>query len=328
MPGRFTPDAVKSQLAKSQLEPLYLLTGEDGAEMVDLISAFTEAIEEDLRAFNVHHFFGNDPGLKLAMVLDAAGSLPMLAPRRMVILSQAEKLLSGRKNQETDEDGGESGDGEEAGKGSRALALLKEYAKSPFGHATVVIAGSGQLLRSFDALSKVACLVICEPRVDVVEQMTREHGVRLDRDAAELLRQRAGGDLARLRAELERVLLYAAGHGRVTREHVEEVVARQSAIGGRALWDEVTRRNAPRALRELKLQLEAGAVSFMILGLLRSIVEKTVGDRDLPRAIDALLRTDTALKTSSGDKRESERLVLERLVVEICGMQVAGRAGR
>ena len=54
----------------------------------------------------------------------------------------------------------------------------------------------------------------------------------------------------------------------------------------------------------------------MILGLLRSVVERTVAARDLPRALDALLRTDLALKTSGGDPR----VLLERLVVELCGM--------
>jgi DNA polymerase III delta subunit len=51
-----------------------------------------------------------------------------------------------------------------------------------------------------------------------------------------------------------------------------------------------------------------------VLGLLRSVVERTVAARDLPRALEALLRTDLALKTSGGDPR----VLLERLVVELC----------
>jgi DNA polymerase III delta subunit len=44
------------------------------------------------------------------------------------------------------------------------------------------------------------------------------------------------------------------------------------------------------------------------------VVERTVTARDLPRALEALLRTDLALKTSGGDPR----VLLERLVVEVC----------
>ena len=54
----------------------------------------------------------------------------------------------------------------------------------------------------------------------------------------------------------------------------------------------------------------------MVLGLVRSVVERTVAPRDMPRAVDALLRTDLALKTSGGDPR----VLLERLIVELCGM--------
>ena len=321
MPGRLTPAAVRAQLTKGQLEPLYLITGEDVAETVALAAAFAEAVEEDLRTFNVHRFFGHDPGLKFAAVLDAAATFPMLGDRRIVILTQAEKLFSARRTAADSEDGeAGGGDGEESGGKSNALALLKDYAKDPYQHATLVVSGSG-MLRSFEALAKQAALVVCEPSTDVIDVMAREHGIRIDRDAAELLRQRAGGEVARLRAELERVLLYAAGRDRVTRQHVEEVVARRSAAGGGQLWKEVANRNAPRALTELKLELDEGAVPFMILGLLRSVVERTVGDRDLPAAVDALLRTDMALKTSSGDKRETERLLLERLVIELCATQ-------
>jgi DNA polymerase III delta subunit len=64
----------------------------------------------------------------------------------------------------------------------------------------------------------------------------------------------------------------------------------------------------------LGLELAEGAVPFMVLGLLRSVVERTVAARDLPPALEALLRTDLALKTSGGDPR----VLLERLVVELC----------
>ena len=73
-------------------------------------------------------------------------------------------------------------------------------------------------------------------------------------------------------------------------------------------------RRTAAALTELDLELADGAVPYMLLGLLRSVVERTVAARDLSRALDALLRTDLALKTSGGDPR----VLLERLIVELC----------
>ena len=72
-------------------------------------------------------------------------------------------------------------------------------------------------------------------------------------------------------------------------------------------------RRTAAALRELGFELAEGAVPFMVLGLLRSVVERTVAAPNMPRALDALLRTDLALKTSG-----NPRVLLERLVVEVC----------
>jgi DNA polymerase III delta subunit len=314
MPGHLTSAAVRAKIAAGAIEPLYLITGDDEAEMSAIGAALAESVDEDFRAFNVQRFYGSDPGSTVAAVLDAASTLPLLAPRRVVILLQAERALASRKTKGGDQDLG--GDDEGAGEGgsrSAQLALLKAYAASPHAHAVVALVGAG-MQRTFDALAGQAAVVTCEASVDVIRRLEAEHGVRFDRDAAELLRQMAGADLPRLRADVERVVLYAAGRKTITREQVGEVIGRAAAAGAKKLWSEVAGRKTAAALRELSLELADGAVPFMVLGLLRSVVERTVAARDLPRALDALLRTDLALKTSGGDPR----VLLERLVVELC----------
>jgi hypothetical protein len=59
----------------------------------------------------------------------------------------------------------------------------------------------------------------------------------------------------------------------------------------------------------------------MVLGQLRWVAEKLPPHR-LRAGIEAVFRTDVALKSSGGDPR----ILLERLVVELCGD--VGRAGR
>jgi DNA polymerase III delta subunit len=314
MPGHLTPSAVRAQIAAGAIEPLYLVTGDDEAEMSAIATALAESVDEDFRAFNVQRLYGSDQGSTLAAVLDAAATLPLLSPRRVVILLQAERALAPRKAKGADQDSGadEDGAGEGGGK-STQLALLKAYAAGPHPHAVVVLVGAG-LQRTFDAFAKHAAVVSCDASVDVIRTLEAEHGVRFDRNAAELLRQMAGADLPRLRADVERVVLYAAGRKTITREQVADVIGRAAAGGGKKLWNEVAGRRTAAALRELGLELAEGAVPFMVLGLLRSVVERTVAARDLPLAFEALLRTDLALKTSGGDPR----VLLERLIVELC----------
>jgi DNA polymerase III delta subunit len=316
MPGRLTSAAVRAQIASGSVEPLYLVTGDDEPEMSAIGTAFANSVGEDFRAFNFQRFYGSDPGSTLAAVLDAASTLPLLSPRRVVILQQAERVLVARKGRQADDEGdADGGDAGESGGSKGQLALLKEYARHPHEHAAVVLIGLG-LERSFDALATQAAVVVCDASSDVIRRLETEHGVRFDRDAAELLRQMAGADVGRLRADVERILLYAAGRKTVSRDQVQEVIGRASSAGGKKFWTEVADRRTAGALKELELEMAEGAVPFMILGLLRSVVERTVGPRDVPRALDALLRTDLALKTSGGDPR----VLLERLVVELCGM--------
>jgi DNA polymerase III delta subunit len=312
MPGLLTSSAARAQIAAGTIEPLYLVTGDDETEMSAIATALAESVDEDVRAFNVQRFYGADAGTTMAAVLDAASTLPLLSPRRVVVLQQAERALAARKGRQADaEDAPDGGEAPETG-GKAQVALLKEYAKHPHPHAAVAVIGLG-LERTFEALAKQAAVVVCQASSDVIRRLEDEHGVRFDRDAADLLRQMAGADVGRLRADVERVLLYAAGRKTVSREQVQDVIGRAASVGN--LWKAVADRRTALALRELELELAEGAVPYMILGLLRSVLERTVAPKDMARSLDALLRTDLALKTSGGDPR----VLLERLIVELCG---------
>jgi DNA polymerase III delta subunit len=319
-----TSTDLRRQIASSDLAPLYLVTGSDDLEMSRLAAELAESVPEDFRAFNVHRFHGTDK-VTMAQVLDAASAYPLLAPRRVVLLLQAGKLLArkGRSEEEDAEEVEEPGETEGAppaagpakGSGPTPLAQLKEYASAPHAHATVAVFAGG-LQRSFEDVGGDSVVVVCQPPIDPVSEVAAEHGVRFHPAAAALLRGRAGDDPERLKADAERVLLYAAGSPVITREQVEAVVGRQAAAGGRALWSAVANGRTVEALRELRLEMAEGAVSYMVLGLLRSAVERTVAGPQLPAAYDALLRTDLAIKTSGGDPQ----VLLERLVVELCEM--------
>jgi DNA polymerase III delta subunit len=134
---------------------------------------------------------------------------------------------------------------------------------------------------------------------------------------------RAGADLVRLRSGLERVALYALGQPSIGADDVNQAVTAgpdaQNEFGvAKAIW----RNDAKAALHELTLALDAGAVPVMMMGQLRAAAERLPAPR-VRAGIDAVLRTDLALKSSGGDPR----LLLERLVVELCEERVGARRG-
>ena len=308
-----TPAALRKQVASGETAPLYMLVGADDMEKTAVANDFTEMVDEGLRAFNVDHLYGGEA--KVDDLLHAAGTLPMMAPRRVVVIHEAEKLLIPKRESTAAEE---------------ELERLEEFVKHPPAHATVVfVCGPVDMRRRLvKILVKEAHVVDCGTIDDAgdaerwVKARAAKEGITLDPATSRALVERTGLDIVRLRGAIERLALYAMGQTAITAEDVRQVVpAGPEAQADWGIANAIGRSDAAEALRELGLSLDAGAPPFMVLGQLRIAAEKVPGPR-LGAAIEALLRTDLALKSSGGDPR----ILLERLVVELCGSRRGGRA--
>ena len=300
-----TATILRKQLAAGETDPLYMLVGADDLEKSAVASEFAEMVEEDLRPFNVERIYGGEA--KVDQLIDAASTLPMMALRRVVVVAEAEKLLiPKRESKAADAD----------------QERLEAFIESPPSHATVVfVCGPLDLRRRLiKLLLKAAHVVDCgtiESEADAqrwVKARAAREKVTLEPAAAAELVARAGLDIQRLRAGLDRVTLYAMGQTAVTADDVRQAVtAGPEAQADWGIANAIQRNDVREALRELGLAFESGDVAFKILGQIRIAAEKLSGPRLRP-AMNALLRTDVALKSSGGDAR----ILLERLVVEMC----------
>jgi len=305
-----TTATLRGQIASGSTGPLYVLTGDDDVEKSAVAAEFSGLVEEGLDAFNVDRFHGAD--LKVDTFFRAVATLPMMAPKRVVLVMGAERfLVPKREGKAADED----------------QERLEAFVAAPPAHATVVfVCGPlDQRRRLVKQLLAVASLVDCGTIVDAadaarwVKARAAKDGVPLDAGAVRALAERAGPDLIRLRAGLERVALYAMGQAVVTADDVRSAVpagpeAQEDFGIGKAIW----RNDAAAALRELSLALDAGAVPFMLMGQLRAAAERLPAPR-VRRAIEAVFEADLALKSSAGEPR----ILLERLTLELCGPQPA-----
>ena len=308
-----TAAALRKQIASGETEPLYALVGADEVEKSAVAAQFIDMVDEGLRAFNVDRLYGGDA--KIDEMIDSANTLPMMVPRRVVVVLEAEKLLIPKRESKAAEEEQER---------------LEAFLADPSPHATVVfVCGALDMRRRIvKQLLKEAQVVDCgtiEDQADaerwLAARATRER-VTFEPGAARALIERAGLDVTRLRAGFDRVVLYAMGQPAISGEDVRESVPAgpeaQADFGiAKAIW----RNDARGALKELGLALESGAVPVMLMGQLRAAAEKLPGPR-LRNAIDAVFRTDLALKSSGGEPR----ILLERLVVELCG-DTAARKG-
>jgi DNA polymerase-3 subunit delta len=331
-----TPADVGTAIAKGALAPVYLLLGDDEAEIARLAGEIAGVVEDELRAFNMERVYAGEKGVTAASIVESAQQLPMMGDRRVVIVLRGERLLKPkRRGKAAQEDiAEEDGDSEPASD----LDLLTAYVQNPGTSTTLVLTASDidKTRRAGKAILKHATVVECwglktekNPRYldlraagRVAELLVRkavaESGQQIEPAAARLVAERAGADIVRLRGDIERLTLYAAGKPKITMADAQEVVSAETAQDDWAVTNAIQNRNPAEALRQLALALDAGAVPYMILGQLGWFVRDKLSNADprrIPAAIEALFRTDLDLKSSGGDPR----VLLERLVVELCG---------
>jgi DNA polymerase III delta subunit len=321
-----TPTAVRKQIASAAPDPVYLLIGEDELEKSALAADFADLVEADLRAFNVDRIHAGEwtTGDRLTegveSIVAAARTLPMMVPRRIVTVLQAEAVLAPRRESEA---------------AARAIESLEALLDSPEAQTTLVLVASAVDRRSrmFKLLQKRATIVECgviEDQADA-EQWVRTRiaagGIEVDPQAVRLLVVRAGLDLKRLRAEVDRLLLYALGQKRISVEDARVISGPAALLDDWAMTNAIEAGQTAEALRQLALMLDAGAPPEKILGQLGWLVRAKfpqLAPASLRPAIEAVFRTDQDLKRSAGEPR----ILLERLVVELCAGRRATSARR
>jgi DNA polymerase-3 subunit delta len=296
---------LRKQLAAGETDPLYALVGADNLEKSAVAAEFAEMIEEDLRPFNVERIYGGETSID--DLIDLARMLPMMAPRRVIVIAEAEKLLVPKRESRAAEEEQER---------------LEAFINAPPSHATIVfVCGALDLRRRvIKLLLKVAHVVDCgtiESESDAqrwVKARAAREKVTLEAGAITELVARAGLDVGRLRAGFDRLTLYAMGQATITADEVRQAVsAGPEAQADWGIANAIQRNDVREALRELGLAFDSGDVAVKILGQIRIAAEKLPARR-LGPAMDALFQTDIALKSSGGDPR----ILLEKLVVEMC----------
>lgn len=331
MPGA-TPQAVRRQIAQGTPDPIYLIVGDDEAEMSRLAAELSALVEDELRAFNLERMYAGEKAASPVSIVESARTLPMMGDRRVIVVLRAEKFLKPkRRGKAVEEDGPE--DEEEP---SGDIDLLEAYVRSPEPRTTLVFVAADvdRSRRLYKALHKQATIVECwglrgskDARVDLrqvarqaetlVKQAVADAGQQIEPAAARLIAERAGTDIATLRGDLDRLLLYAAAKPKIDLKDVQDVVSAETAQDDWAVTSAIQRGDTAEALRQIALALEAGSVPYRVLGQLAWFVRERLPDaapRRVPAAVEALFRTDLELKSSGGDPR----VLLERLVVDLC----------
>jgi DNA polymerase-3 subunit delta len=348
-----SPDELEAELSAGKLRPLYLLVGQERLLIDQAIGSLKpRALAGGIAGLNEDTFTAGQDSVE--RVLATARTLPMLAPRRWLLVRALEKWDSAKDGEAERPRGGKG----KAGPSARApLDQLVDYASAPAESAVLVLTAEklDKRRKLYTGAKADGSLVSCEPpaRREVpswVVERVRARGCTISRAEAELLSELLGGELSALADAVERLCLYVGSGQRVTEEAIEECTVR---VKTRTVWELVSAvgsRNAARALEVLDDVYDASD-RFRLLSVLgwatRQLLRFDAARRagmsasDAARAagappfkateLDAQLRAmpegalerwlqqlaeaDLALK---GGSRRPPRAVVERMLLDLC----------
>jgi len=302
-------------------------------------------VPEAARAWAVSRFSAQRGETQAA--LDQAQTLPMLSPRQVVFLEEAESIEKlGEKNRE------------------ETVEAIDEYLKNPAPFTLLVLEASGldQRMKLSKLLAEKALVVDVGASEDANQRiavaiglttaLAKEQGIEFEKGAAEDLAEFVSGDLMRLKTEVDKLATYAAERQRVRREDVAALVISEKTTTVWELADLLATRQSKRALEFLERLLREGEEPPMIVGAMAWMYRKLIEASELRgatngwqaaralgmRSEQAEVALQSARKTSrdrlldglkalqkADDRLKSgadERAVLEFLVAGLAGRSV------
>jgi DNA polymerase III subunit delta len=331
--------AFEKSLKRGEFERVYYFHGDDDFLKEQAVRALVAAaVDPSTRDFNLD--------IRAAAELDAEtldsllGTPPMMAERRAVVVRDVAAL---RKD---------------------ARAVLDRYLASPVADVVLaLVAPASEKAKVDKALENRAATLEFKPlsgdRVPrwIIHHVESVLGATITPEAAELLQQAAGNELAALAAELDKLASYAGG-GTIDEDAVSDVVGvrRGETLGD--FLDRVAARDTAGALALLPhilAQPKTSAVSMVMAlttqmlaigwGITRggradyfellksgkafpmrpwaeaarawSAAERHWNDDSIDGALDALLAADIALKET---RISSDAQLLSTLVLTLCGV--------
>jgi len=235
--------------------PVYLIHGEEAfltRQATDWLRQ--KVLEGAVEDFNLDRFDGRE-SLDAERIVQAARTLPMMADRRLVWVRNAEFVFK----QSTD-----------------ALKKLVEYVESPDSMSCLVFQAMDRVKKNsklYKRVVKNGCVLENQtPRerelLGWVKNAVEGRGRIIRPDAAAMLVEAIGRDLATLDTAIDRLVLYVDPPAAIELEHVEASVPHTRVRTVWELIDAVAERDVGRTLERAHQLLDQGEEPLRLLALI------------------------------------------------------------
>ncbi len=320
--------AFLDRAARAKPQPIYVLTGEEHFLKRQVVTALRKIVlGADDDGFGLTTFAGDKA--TFAAVHNELSTLPFLAPRRLVVVENADPFVQQERPK------------------------LEKYVAVPATSGVLVLE-----VKSWPGNTKLAKLVPesttihCKPPAGhtlpqwCADWCAARYGKQIAGPAARLLVDLVGAEMGQLDQELQKLATYVGEAGRIEAADVDQLVGDSRAEKTFQIFALIGNGETGKALTMLGRLLDQGENPHKLLGAfswqLRALVQATrlqqqqkmsLGEalekvrlhrgnepqlrhfgRRIDRLYDWLLQTDQALK---GGSQLPERTVLEQLVIKL-----------
>lgn len=226
-----TYDSICRQLAAKQFAPVYLLHGDEGYYIDELVRRFENILSEEEREFNLHVLYV--PEVEPGTVMDLCMQYPMMADRQVVILKEAQSVPADRINK------------------------LHRYVASPAETTILVICCRGAQARGKELLAAVRAKGVnfeSKKLSDynapaVIGAFIKAKGLKADPKALDMLIDYVGTDLSRLYNEIDKLMTALGAGATVTAEAVERNIGMSKDYNNFELVDALAVKDSGKVFR-------------------------------------------------------------------------------
>lgn len=226
-----TFESLRRSLANGQYAPVYLLHGEEGYYIDELVKDFENILTEDEKVFNQYVLYA--PETEPTKVIDLCQRLPMMADRQVVILKEAQAIRADQLNK------------------------LHTYAANPASTTVFVICCRGAAAKGKDLIAAVKKTgVIFESKKvrentlpQLIMQYVREKNMTVEPKAADMLAEHIGTDLSRLYNEIDKLTGLLAPGAAITPEAVERNIGISKEYNTYELVDALAAKDAVKTFK-------------------------------------------------------------------------------
>ena len=199
---------ILTNLKAGRYDPVYVLQGEE-TFYIDLIANYIEAnaIQDSERSFNQVIMYGRD--VTVAAILTNAKRFPMMAPRQLVIVREAQEIIDLQKDT-----------------GSK---LMLDYISRPVASTVLVLCHKHKPLdkrrelgKKIDQLTTSATFKKAYENQlpPFVLEYVKDKGFKIDDGAVRVLCEYVGNDLNRMANEIDKVLIAVTKGDTITADNV------------------------------------------------------------------------------------------------------------